>query len=143
MWNRHREVRPISPAPIIVRISSVFSNLANGTDDATFVTLGDDRFERYDDIDEFGENTRLYGIPLFIRARSSDRNDFIYLLYSSIERHSINRLTDSTRITRSRSYSVSSAVCTTLCFFFLFYTTRKIKRYKRKSFLAFRAGFYN
>lgn len=77
MWNRHREVRPISPAPIIVRISSVFSNLANGTDDATFVTLGDDRFERYDDIDEFGENTRLYGIPLFIRARSSDRNDFI------------------------------------------------------------------
>lgn len=42
----------------------------------------------------------------------------ILSLYSSIERHSINRLTDSTRITRSRSYSVSSAVCTTLCFFF-------------------------
>lgn len=141
MWNRHREVRPISPAPIIVRISSVFSNLANGTDDATFVTLGDDRFERYDDIDEFGENTRLYGSRF---SSVLDRPTVMILsLYSSIERHSINRLTDSTRITRSRSYSVSSAVCTTLCFFFLFYTTRKIKRYKRKSFLAFRAGFYN
>lgn len=42
----------------------MFSNLGNGTDDATFATPGggtiDSRGER--DADEFGENPRLYGI---------------------------------------------------------------------------------